>query len=48
MLQSQAENCYRRTQTTQAEYEAKRNELKHSKEQQKEKPHDPRYDQWIP
>jgi hypothetical protein len=33
---------------TQGEYEAKRKELKRSADKQQEKPHDPRYDEWIP
>jgi hypothetical protein len=50
MPQSKAEQCYRRTQDTGAEYRAKREELKRSVEgkEQAGKAADSRYDEWIP
>lgn len=48
MPQSQAEQCYRRTQDTAAEYKAKREQLKRSVEDPTSKPVDPRYEEWIP
>jgi hypothetical protein len=47
MPQSQSQQCYSRTQDTQAEYNAKRRKLKESGNSDKAAP-DPRYEQWIP
>jgi hypothetical protein len=48
MPQSESARCYGRTRDTQAEYEAKRKQLKDSGSKGEDKPVDPRYQQWIP
>jgi hypothetical protein len=47
MPESLATQCYRRTQDTKAEYEAKRRQLEHAVKDAEKRP-DPRYEQWIP